>query len=787
MRLSGAKSNAARQNQAADGKSGLGSTEVTPSGELAQHVITQANEANNLRSHYGLDAEYLQAAEWFARNYSKPFATAAIERALPAGFSDVGLGILPRLFAQLGMQAEICQIRTVIANPIVLPCIAIDKENRLLVVVKIEREQHRAQVYWPAQQRYNELELDELVSFAAKGALLVTPNSESLLSAELVAAEDENEAAGQPEHWFWQPIKRHWGAWLQILLATLGINILGLTLPIFVMNVYDRVIPNLALVTLWTLVGGVTIALVLDLVLKMVRSAVLEQAGRRIDMKVAADLFQHAMNIRLLDRKGGAAAMANQVREFEHIREFFASSSLVAAFDFLFIGIFITVLWIIVGPIAMVPLIAVPLVILLALVARVPMGKSVQQSQQLSAKRHHVLIETMLGMETIKSLNAERIKQREWEEAIAASSRIQSHSKFWSNFAVFSTMGVQQAVSVIIIVWGVYLVSQGSITVGGLIAANLLAGRVLAPLGNITQTLIRAQYAFKSLQSISELMAIPTENSAKTISELTVNNGSLEFRSVEFTYPGAPMPALNDISFKVAAGESVAILGRVGSGKTTLGKLIAGLMQPQQGMILFDGRESGQFDSAMLREGVGYLPQDPEIFTGTIRDNLIMGKPDASDEEINKALYFAGMDRFIAEDPQGLGQFVGEKGNRLSGGQRQSIALARLLLRKPKILFLDEPTNAMDHTTQAIVIQRLAELAKDNVSMVISTHRYSLAQIASKILVMDKGRKLMEGPAKAVLAKITSSNTLAESSQGQAGRDIKPVQNSPSDLAKPAG
>jgi len=582
--------------------------------------------------------------------------------------------------------------------------------------------------------------------------MFVTIDADILASRQDQAAEFSTD---DRDHWFWKPVRRNWSAWLQILVAALGINLMGLALPIFVMNVYDRVIPNLALVTLWTLAFGVVLALGLDLLLKLIRTHVLERAGRRIDLAIAADMFRHAMSIRLLSRKGGAATVASQIRDFDAVRDFFTSSSFVAVIDLLFIGIFVAVLWMIVGPIAVVPLIAVPVVIIVALIAQVPIGASIERVQQLSGKKQLVLVETLLGIETVKSVNGERVMQQEWENSVAASSVITGKTKFWSNLAMNTTMLVQQSVSVVIIVWGVYLVSDGEITVGGLIAANILAGRVLAPLGNISQTLVRAQQAFKSMAAISEYMKLETESDRTVKSELVVHDGEIRLHDVSLSYPGSQVPALTDFSLTVQKGESIGILGRVGSGKTTLGKIFAGLIHPERGLMLVDGHEIGQYESATLRDAIGYLPQDPEMFTGTILENILIGKPNATEEEVNRALYYSGMDHFISENPEGLKQFVGEKGNRLSGGQRQSISLARLILRSPKLMYLDEPTNAMDHTTEGVVTSRLKELNAQGVTLVISTHRHSLTGILDRLIILNNGRKIIDGTRDDVLKQMS--------------------------------
>ncbi|MEM7067358.1 MAG: type I secretion system permease/ATPase [Pseudomonadota bacterium] len=697
---------------------------------------------------------YFEIVEWLAGHFSQPFQKSAVEQSLPANFEQLDWRIIARALPVVGLKSQVVTRSLKEISPLVLPCVVSDKTGNPFILSKLADQDGNCEIFTFADGSKSQKISDKaLRKKLGPELMLVTIDADTLASR---TDKDANYGDGKHNRWFWKPVRQHWSAWLQIIVAAFGINILGLALPIFVMNVYDRVIPNLAIVTLWTLAIGVALALALDLLLKLIRTNVLERAGRRIDLIIASELFRHAMAVRLLDRRGGAATVASQIRDFESVRDFFTSNSFVAVIDLMFIGIFVAVLWMIVGPIAIVPLLAVPIVIVVALVAQVPIGASIERVQQLSGKKQLVLVESLLGIETVKSLNGERVMQREWENAVAASSQITGKTKFWSNFAISSTMLIQQSVSVIIIVWGVYLVSNGEITVGGLIAANILAGRVLAPLGNISQTLVRAQQAIRSLSVISEYMQLPSERSEIIGSELTVQDGSVQLINTGLTYPGSQVPALSDFSINVKPGDSVGILGRVGSGKTTLGKVFSGLVQPDSGLVLVDGHEIGQYESASLRDGIGYLPQDPEMFTGTILENLLIGKPNATETEINEALYYSGMDYFVSENPEGLKQFVGEKGNRLSGGQRQSVSLARLILRQPKLLYLDEPTNAMDHTTEHLVINRLKELNAKGVTLVVSTHRHSLTAILDRLVVIDNGKKVIEGSREEVLKYLSN-------------------------------
>ncbi len=697
----------------------------------------------------------LVVVEWFARAHNRPYFAAAVTARLPRKADLRQPQVLGRALQTVGLTSRVVLRDPRRLDPMVLPAVLFRKSGGPLILTGLDAKLKIATVIDPAEAGIEtEIKLRILLRELTPGVLLVTPEEDGVARRLDPFTSAENRRQG---HWFWSAVRANRAAWAQVMVAALCLNILSLALPIFVMNVYDRVIPNLAFVTLWTLALGVAIALVLDLMLRSLRAGLIERVGRRVDLKVASSLFTQAMNVRLLDRPGGAAGIANTIRDFETVRDFFASSTLVAAIDLLFIGLFVTVLYVIVGPIALVPLLAVPVVLVLALVTQVPLARSAGQAQAIAIKRHVVLVESLLGIETVKSLGAEPAMQREWEDAVAASSRVSGRTRLWSNLATNGTMLIQQSVSVIIIVWGVFLVSEGRISIGGLIAANILAGRILAPLGAIAQTVFRAQYAFKTLSALNLFMALPVEADPTVASDLKIKQAKVELRNATFSYPCQKVPVLHDVTLTVAPGETVALLGRVGAGKTTLGKLIAGLIHPQSGAVLIDGIAQAQYDPTALRRGIGYLPQSPDIFTGSLRENLTLGAPEASDAQIARALHFAAMDRFVGELPEGLDTFLGERGARLSGGQRQALALARLILRQPRLLFLDEPTSAMDHRMEAEIARRLKELPATGIGMIISTHRQSLAGIADRIVVMDEGAIVLDGPRDQIMAQLAAT------------------------------
>ncbi|MEM1099900.1 MAG: type I secretion system permease/ATPase [Pseudomonadota bacterium] len=685
---------------------------------------------------------------WLAAHHARPFTELSVLSRLPDAVDLSKPEYLAQGLAAVGLRSRLVLRRPGRLDPAVLPAVLFARGGQPLILAGLSDDGRNARIHDPATGIEREEPLRALARRTSRDVLLATVEDDL---AERRLAEPR---AGRRGHWFWRPVRGHAGSLGLVVVAALGVNALGLALPLFVMNVYDRVIPNLAYVTLWTLALGVAIAIGLDLALRSVRAIILERVGRRLDTSISSTLFAQAMALPSVDRAQGSAMIVSHIRDFEQVREFFASATFVAVVDLAFIGIFLGVLWWIVGPLALVPLVAVPVVLLIALISRITVGPSLERTQALAGRRQSVLVEALSALPTVKSVGAEPVLQREWDAASAAAARVAGRARFWAQFATNATQVILQTVSVSIIVWGIYLIAQGAITIGALIAANILAGRALAPLATIAQTVFRAQYAMRALAALSEFMDQPVERSSDAQSSLRAEAGALSLEGVTVRYPGASSEALKEISLEVAPGETLALLGRVGSGKSTLGKVLSGLTASDAGTVLLDGRGISHYDPAELRAAVGYLPQEPELFTGTFRENLVIGRPRASEAEIARALRLAAMDEFVAKAPEGLNLFLGERGARLSGGQRQGLALARLLLRRPRLLFLDEPTSAMDRDMEASLARNLQELVREGTGLILCTHRPSLADIAPRVVVLEQGQKILDGPREAVYGKL---------------------------------
>jgi ATP-binding cassette subfamily C protein LapB len=689
-----------------------------------------------------LGSVLVSCLEFVARRLNKTFSRRSVLDGLPL---EPGQELTPRLFqraaARLGLTAKLFERAPSSVPAILLPCIVLLKDGQAAVLINRSRNRRKFQVVFPNISDKPKWLSTRQLDRDSEGYVFYLID-DATDSDPLDSATTERRPTG---HWFWRPMLRMWPSWIQIAFAAFIINLLGLATPIFVMNVYDRVIPNLAIPTLWALSAGVAIALIFEMTLRQLRTVVLDQAAQRVDMKVSADLFEHAIGASMETRQEATGALANRIRDFDSVKDFFASASLIAIVDLVFVFVFILLLWLIVGPLAFVPLGAIPVVIAATLLLQFPLSRSVRHAQTQASSKQGVLVESLSAVETVKTIGAEGTLQRRWEEAVVANARFASRVRFWSSLAVHFTTGVQQAVSILIIIWGVFLVAEGKITIGGLIAANILGSRILAPLGNIAMTIARAQQAFQAMRGISRLMQLPVDRAAIVKDGRSIEDGSIEFQQVDFAYPNAPRDVLQGLSFRIEPGQRVGIVGRVGSGKSTIGRLIAGLYEPKRGIIRIGGAEIRSYESAELRSAVGLVLQDPTLFTGTLRENIVIGNPTASEREIVQAARISGVSRFSDSHPLGMQMPIGEAGRYLSGGQRQAVSLARTILRQPKIVFLDEPSGAMDSTTENQLVSLIDAWIGTDTTLIVSTHRLPFLSLVNRVIVVDDGRIVADG------------------------------------------
>ena len=552
-------------------------------------------------------------------------------------------------------------------------------------------------------------------------------------------------------HWFWGTIRENRAVYRDVLLAAFLINLFAVAMPMFTMNVYDRVVPNNAVETLWMLAIGVSLVMVADVVLRTMRGYFIDLAGNRVDVKLSAYIMERVLGIQMEQRPASAGSFAANLRSFETVRDFITSATVSAFIDVPFALIFIVVIGWIAWPMVIPIVIGALMVLLYAMSVQSRMHDLAETTYRAGALRNATLVESLVGLEAVKSLGCEGHMQRKWEQSATFLARVSSQLRLLSSSTMNSAMWVQQTVNIAIVVLGVYLIGEGELSMGGLIACSMLSSRALAPVGQVAGLLTQYHNAATALTSLNDILSRPVERpeDSNFVSRQHFE-GRIEFKDVSFQYPGQDILSLKNVSFAIQPGEKVAFLGRVGSGKTTMEKLMLGLYRPTEGAVLVDGIDLRQLDPAELRRHIGYVPQDVTLFYGTLRDNLTINSRDADDGDVLQAAQIGGVADFVNAHPKGFDMLVGERGESLSGGQRQGVAIARAFINDPPILLMDEPTGSMDHSSEEFIKQQLRAHTEGK-TMVVITHRTSLLELVDRIIVVDSGKIVADGPKQQVV------------------------------------
>jgi len=685
-----------------------------------------------------------------------PVSTMALRAGMPQGKERPTLAAVLRAATEAGLQAKTVhrpQLKAI--SPLTLPCILLLKNDNACILTHLTDQS--AEVILPeVGDAASSLALDHLQEQYAGYVVLVRPEGRLDRRASEIREIDTRA-------WFWGNILRFLPIYRHVLLATVIVNLLALAGPLFVLNVYDRVVPNNAFDTLWALAIGVMIAYLFDFLLRNLRAYFADVAGKNADVLIASRLMQQLTGMRLDHRPDSVGTLANNLREFETLREFFSSTTLMALVDLPFIFIFIVLIGYLGGWLAVAPLVAVPLVILVGMAMQRSFQQVVGEAYREGAQKNALLVEVINGLETIKTSMAEGQVQKRWEEVVGLNARSTGRVKALANFSMTFSQTAAQLVGLVIIIGGVYLIANGQLTLGGLIACNILVGRAMAPLGAVAAMLTRLQQSRAALKSLEQLMELPNERPlGQEFIRARDLAPSLEFDKVQMQYPAAQVAALQEVSLKIGAGERVGIIGRTGSGKSTIGRLCLGLYQPQEGSVRLGGIDLRQLHVADLRHRIGYVSQDLQLFYGSIRENITFGAPYADGPAILRAASLAGVTDFVRGHPAGFDWQVGERGASLSGGQRQAVAIARALLLDPEILIFDEPTSAMDNAAEAQFRQRLGATLEGK-TLLLFTHRTSMLQLVDRVIVMDGGKVVADGPKNDVLKALRDGNIAAAS------------------------
>nr|VFJ51673.1 MAG: ATP-binding cassette, subfamily C, LapB [Candidatus Kentron sp. DK] len=702
----------------------------------------------------------LECLVFLSHYHGNPKSAEVLKAGLPT--PDHGK-FTPNLFVRAaeraGFKSRVVERRLENIPDQVLPAVLMLGSGRACVM--LERvSSGEARVFLPETGGTEEtISTEELNKDYVGFAIYLKPDSE-------VSFDRKEEAHERGTSWFWGAILKNWWRYAQVGLAAIFINLFALVSPLFIMTVYDRVIPNNATETLWVLATGVATVIIFDLVLKSLRAYFIDAAGKKTDVELACRIFDQVLDMRMGAGPSSAGAFANTLREFETLREFFTSATLVALIDLPFALLFILVLWLLSGPVALVLAVAVPVILIYAFLIQIPLNKVVRKNFRESELKHGVLVETIGGLETIKSISAEARMRRIWESVVGLTARSSQKARAYSTSAVNFTGTVQQLTSVGVVLFGVHLIKENEITVGALIACVMLGGRAIAPLAQVAQLMTRLNQSRSSLDALDKIMKAPVERPpSQTFVHRPRLNGEITFRGVSFTYPGREEPALNDISFSLSAGERVGFIGRVGSGKTTIVKLILALFENKEGSILVDGTDIRQIDPMDLRRNIGYVAQEPFLFQGTLKDNITASAPHVGDAAVLKAVRLAGIDEFLSQSAAGLDLRVGERGDGLSGGQRQGVTVARALLRNPPILVLDEPTSAMDMTSEAMLKKKIADSLPGR-TLILATHKLSMLSLVERVIVIDRGKIVVDGSKDEVLRQLKSGEFRSPKAEG---------------------
>jgi len=668
----------------------------------------------------------------------------SLSAGLPLAQQALTVDLLPRAAARAGLQGRVLRRKLDAIDRLNLPVLLLLKGNRCAVLLRWE-EDGRALIL-PSEadggeQRVTREELDALYTGQA---LFARPRHElENLRTPLVP---------RVNAWFRDTLNLSRWLYSDAILASLMINLLGLMVPLFVMQTYDRVVPNQATSTLWVLAIGLLIGTGFELTLRLVRAHLLDQAGKKTDVILSATLFERITGMSMKARPASIGGFAQSIHDFQGLREFLTAVTLTSIIDLPFAVLMLAVIGLLGGWLVVIPLVAFPVTILFAWIIQMRLRDTVERSLALGAERQALLVETLGGLETLKACGAESERQHKWESTHGALTRLDSHARDLSALASNGTLFIQQFSGMATIVAGVYIIIAGNLSVGALVASYMLGSRVLAPLGQIAGLITRYQQAQVTMKSTDALMALPQEREpGKHPLQHTQLKGAIDVVKATFAYGGSgTAAALNEVSISVKPGERIGIIGRSGSGKSTLARLMMGFYTPDDGQLLLDGLDLRQVDVADLRQQVGYVAHDLPLLAGSLRDNLTLGARYVTDARMLEVAELTGVTELARNHPLGFDRPVGERGQLLSGGQRQAVLLARALLLDPPIMLLDEPTSHMDNSSEDLLRQKLLGLMQGK-TLLLVTHRMSMLSLVERLVVLDNGKVVADGPKELVV------------------------------------
>ncbi|MCK4736917.1 MAG: type I secretion system permease/ATPase [Sulfurimonas sp.] len=685
----------------------------------------------------------------FTKLYHKPFSAEALIAGLPIEvgkdspelFSiDNAKGLFSRAAEKAGLKSSLVRRPLSQISPLQLPMIILLSNQGACILDRFSEDGTQAKIIMPAEEAIEQwVEMDVLQDEHIGFGFMIKKAFEY---------DDENRRTLhlKQKHWFWSTLKLSASTYKDVLYASLLINLFVLASPLFTMNVYDRVVPNNAIETLWVFAIGVSIVYVIDTFLKFTRTYLLESAAKKSDVIMSSIIFEKVLDLKMEYHPASVGSFASNIKDFDNIRSFLTNATMAAIIDLPFAIIFLLVIGYIGGTIVMIPIATMFFILTYAFLIKKPLQESIESTHEASAKKNSILIETLNNIETLKTLGTVNQAQWKWEESTGEIAGKSLKSRLLSSSIPTITQLFIQLNTVMVIVYGVYLIQEFELSMGGLIAIVILTSRTLAPMGQVAALLTNYEDTKTSYETLNEIISQPSERpSGKKFVERPDFSGHIEFVDVTFSYPNTDIPALKNVSFTINAGEHVAIIGRIGSGKSTIQKLILGLYEPDSGQILIDGIDIKQIDPADLRKNIGYVSQDIMLFRGTVKENITYCATHASDAAMIRAAQISGTSEFIKKHPKGYEMPIGERGQGLSGGQRQSIGIARAFLIETPIMLMDEPSNAMDQLTESKLLKSMSKNLKEKTAIFV-TQKMTLLSIVDRVIVMNEGRLFIDAP-----------------------------------------
>ncbi len=703
---------------------------------------------------------------WLIRHYKLTHSLASLLAGLPLKNNRLTPELFGRAAQRAGISCRVVQRPLADLNPEVLPVVMLLQTGRATILQKVTTTAQGAD-YTTLNTFTGEPEV------LTQAAMLQAYAGTMILAKSTLRTHIGQEMSNPARAWFWDTLRQFKPLYYKVGIAALVINTVALVSPLFVMNIYDRVVPNQAQETLWVLAFGAVVAYVFDAVMRQLRAYFVDTAGKGADVLLASRIYSQLLNLKLQQQPMSAGALANQLRDYDALREFFTSSTIVALIDMPFMLFFVAIIALLGGPLALLPLVAIPLVLgVCMLLQREMMDIARAQAADADLKHGH-LVETINGLENIKAIGSQSHAQGVWEKVTSTTAMGAGKIRFLNNLALNFAYGAGQLLYVLMMIWGTYLIFSGELTTGALVACSMLVMRALAPVSQVAGLYVRWSQTKVALEALTKFMNSATERpDGKNFVHHPVVTGAIDFDRLTFAYPGSKLVSLYQASFSVRPGEKVGIVGRAGSGKSTIARLVLGLYEPQEGRVRIDGLDMGQLDPAELRQNICYFPQNLHLFRGTLRQNLLLANPEATDADLLQALELSGAFRLVRRHPLGLDLPVGERGEMLSGGQRQAIGLARALMHDGQIVVLDDPTSEMDATSENWVKDRLRRWLA-NRTLVLITHRPSMLDLVERLIVIDDSKIIADGPKAEVLARlgVKTPLTVGGSAAQQRGED----------------